>query len=380
MRLTRRGYQAMHAARTQERAIDTGISGIRWFELTEDLAAGSFAQAWQSRWNGTAWIPDTALPKVRLYSVAGTITASSGDGVAAWLNARSRHWEVISGAADLPGVPFKNVSGETMPPGAVIWAASGADIGGVPYVLGQKPTRFFFDIFWLINGQTAIANNGFGLGSFLTDLTGLVALDEPYTPQSGDSWGPKPGAWGLGRDREGFTPLTDDTVYTISGQRCAHFKQRVVDEVFGIYTTDCAEGGIGELEIYRRDRTNNNKPLPAGWSTISVFNWWLQQGEVIKKGTKGAAHWKSGAGGYWDGGLTHCKPSNTSESQNAPRLGGMHATNQLLLGQLGGIASPAGVSVSGVTVPDPLTLANTLSLALDIPFAFPVEDSFLLGA
>jgi hypothetical protein len=219
-----------------------------------------------------------------------------------------------SAAAPTLGIPFINTSSETAPPGACMYTFDSTVIGGLPFLQVTKPT--LFDRFWLINGQTAVASGGVGLGSFLDDLVGFVAISTAFSGGVGTaiSWGPRPNSWLLHQYRLGFTPL-DNSTWTINGQLCGYFRQHHVLDVLGKYKEDLEPAVSGEagnkalFEIYYR---NQNKVLhPAGWSDIDVYDFFLNRGEKIRKGTKGQALWKSG---YWESGFSMCDPDNTNES------------------------------------------------------------------
>lgn len=194
------------------------------------------------------------------------------------------------------GVPFYNNSGETIPPGGVMYAINALDIAGTPYIEAVKPDTPF-SRFWLINGPTPVADLGTSLGSFLTDLVGFVALGSTLAGSPDTiEWGAKPGSWLLWPDRPGFTLLNDYEI-AISGQQLAYFKQRVVNDVFGKWYEDLTKDNQAEFEIWYRNDAGTL--FATDWDKLLVYDRWLRGGEVIKAGEPGTAHWYSS---WWEAG------------------------------------------------------------------------------
>lgn len=421
----------MPPTRTQERAIDPGGSGIRWFELKGDLAEFGQAAAYPTVWQTSQkrWARNTSLPAQTVYSVTEGVHGKEGDFVPAWLNARSTFWEVLHTTAwhhvakvpatGIParvdttpgtavcaiwrvvlgapntledtglvetiyniypisvafnafapyfqitkdkfgrwlnespqvitgfnGIPFYNASGFTIPPGGCMAALDTVTIDTIPHILSFRPGSRF-DRYWLINNVTAVADGATGLGSWLTDLTGYVALDDSaHTPGTRITWGPKPGSFGLAQDRLGFSPLTAGD-FTINGQRCGYFKQHVINDVFGKYYEQLEQGGKADFEIYYRNAAG--KIHPAGWDKIEVHDFWLQRNGVVEAGTKGKAHWYCG---NWEADLTGCEVDDTDTGSSMSRF----ADANLALGLLSSL-SPAGVGP--LTLGLPIGSVNT---------------------
>lgn len=222
------------------------------------------------------------------------------------------------------GVPFKNVSGFTVPPGGVMRCIDGVDIG-VPHILCYRPSNVI-DNFWLINGQTAIDNNGTGYGSFLTDLVGYVAINSFETPGQLFNWGPTPHSFELSENGLGFFPLRA-AAYTINGQRCGYFKGRFVTELLGKWYDTLVQNSSALFQPYAIQTSGHKFGLTGGWDKVQAYDFWLQLNQQVPAGTKGKIIWYANS---WVMDLTHCEVSNTQETFMSSRLiNSLEANNQM---------------------------------------------------
>lgn len=276
-----------------------------------------------------------------------------------WLN------EAPSIASTPVLVPFINNSGEVMPPGAIMTCFDSFLAGTTPFILGDK-CRQDFPNFLLVNGQSAVNPLGSSYGSFLSDLVGLVRIDDEspsISPNTNDSWGPKPNSWGLHRDRPGFAPLYNGAI-TISSARFGYFKQREINEVYGVYYEEMLQGGSALFTIWIRQ---DNLLKPSGWDKIRVFDYWLEAGNKVKAGTKGMAHFYSQ---NWEAGVTACAPATTSESQNQPSMSAALMTNQMAM-NLVQTGSPISLGAQAARLAATPTIGNFLSRVTTVPYRKP---------
>lgn len=253
------------------------------------------------------------------------------------------------------GVPFVNNSGETIPPGGVMFAEDSVLIGGVPYILAEKPS--VFDRFWLINGPTPVAPLGTSLGSWLTDLTGFVAVASA-TVHNGISYGPKPGSFLLHDYRLGFTALENAT-HVILGQTVAYFKQHVITQLTGIQYEQLNQGSDADFEIWFR--RSDGTPVVSGWNKINGRDgMYLNKDEFIEKDVTVTYEWYSG---FWELRNAKCVKNNNdyygSGSSQAASLGATQAAQSFILASQP-IASPTG---------------GALLMPLGLP---PIDDGLIL--
>lgn len=88
--------------RQNERTIDPGASGIRWFSLYEDLEEFGNADAYYTKWETTVdpkgkWVRNEDQRLLRkIHSTAPGVTGSAEDILPCWYNTNRRIWEVIS--------------------------------------------------------------------------------------------------------------------------------------------------------------------------------------------------------------------------------------------------------------------------------------------
>jgi hypothetical protein len=201
------------------------------------------------------------------------------------------------------GVPFKNVSGHTVPPGGVMLIDGTVTLGGFSYAACYRPD--IFDRFYLINGPTAILNGGFGQGSWMHgDTPWGVAVDGAFSPSPGDSWGPKKDSFLLFRDRPGFTPLTG--TFTLNGQLCMTAKQHEVHEAYGRYYQDLNKNGEAEFIIGFHHPTTNVL-VDSDWPRVLVRDCWLETGKQVAANTEGTIRWWNGPL-KWNSNVTLCRP------------------------------------------------------------------------
>lgn len=321
------GPTAGSGSESRVKAVQYLVTHVR---VRTDTAIASGASGTCRVYGGLTGTDDLGQTIAGCQNPGGTSLADEADTVVLWLHGIPH---LTSGGSALPGVPFVNRSGQTMPPCAVIRAIGGEEIGGIPHIRGFKPNNNF-DNFWLINGQTAVANGATGLGSFLTDLVGFVAIGSSATPGQVFNWGPQPNSWELGESRLGFFPLRE-AAFTINGQRCGYFKQRFIDQVIGKWYTTLAQGGSAEFQIYYLNE--NKQAVPAGWDRITAYDFWLQMNQQVAAGTKGKVIWYTNS---WVMDLTACEVSNVNESGSSAFLAAFAANQSVYQPQPQPAATP----------------------------------------
>lgn len=109
-------------------------------------------------------------------------------------------------------IRFKNTAAETMPAWAVFRVTTG---GTAAYLAAAKPDATYRWLY-MVNGPYPVAQNGTGMGSFLTTEAfsldrGFCLYDTGATPAYGERWGPKDDSWLLWQHRPGFLILGANT-------------------------------------------------------------------------------------------------------------------------------------------------------------------------
>lgn len=230
---------------------------------------------------------------------------------------------IMGGGTSSPlGIPFINNSGEIIPPGAVMYAGADLIVGDTPYILASKPS--VWDRFWLINGPTPVPVLGTSLGSWLTDLTGFVAVASGSV-FNGISYGPKPGSWLLHDYRLGFTALST-TTQTVFGQTVAHFKQHVINQVTGLMYEKMEQGQTKQFEIWLRN--SGGTPVVSGWNKINGRDgMYLNKDEYVDKDTTVTFEWYSG---FWELRNAKCVKNDNDYLQSGPSQMAFQSSNFLV--------------------------------------------------
>ncbi len=144
-------------------------------------------------------------------------------------------------------IPFRNDSGEEIPPYAVM-RITGADVDDPDdeqqvdnwFLKVEKPNTTFYREY-LVNGPETVPYSGggaedFGVGYFLRDARYVSYREASGTPAYGEVWGPKADQWTLEKYRYGFTIQGHAT--TIDDVNVVLATQHLVTKVRG--TTDGA--------------------------------------------------------------------------------------------------------------------------------------------
>lgn len=297
--------------RQNERTIDPGASGIRWFSLYEDLEEFGNADAYYTKWETTVdpkgkWVRNEDPRLLRkIHSTAPGVTGSADDILPCWYNTNRRIWEVIAVPATT-GVPFRNDSGETVPAYAVMKVVDQVDIGGTQYLTINKPD-YTFQRRYLINTGSAVADTETGLGNWL-DESALVLYDESEGDPNGEEWGAWPGQWTLKKERLGFT------LFKKSAAGIALGSQREIVSVFGKFYEELEQGGSADFKVWMRyDGQKRDTQM-----ILTAYDWYLNKDETIARNTQGELAWYSNK---W-----HVRNAYCSEDDTDDAAGGMMAS------------------------------------------------------
>lgn len=268
--------------RQNERTIDTGASGIRWFSLNEALDEFQSAESYMCKWEagnnaakpkGGKWVRNEEdRLKVTIYSTAPGVTGAEDDVLPCWFNTNRKVWEVIAVPATT-GVPFRNDSSgsETVPAYGVMRVTGSVDIDGVEHVTVAKPNTDFKRKY-LVNGPTAVPYNETGKGTWLEEAD-WVLYDDANTPALGESWGPSDGSWKLKKWRYGFTIVGNPSGGATDIVRAW---QEEINEFIGKTDSTHNKNSQGTISIYDgnlADTGDNMASVENKFANVGTTKW-----------------------------------------------------------------------------------------------------------
>ncbi len=170
---------------------------------------------------------------------------------------------------------FKNSSGESIPPFAILWI-SGGDVARdkSPYLKAAKPDWLGGQLVHWINSPVKISPDGYG--TCTNDFPALAAFDrKDGLPQPGEIWGPVKGEWKLRKGAGGFRiagmPITDDGMDRVLVTR----EPRIM--LIGKAKEDISGNDTGEILVLGwttnpRGVTTLEEPDDESLFTIKVMN------------------------------------------------------------------------------------------------------------
>ncbi len=262
--------------RQNERTIDPGASGIRWFSLYEDLEEFGNADAYYTKWETTVdpkgkWVRNEAPRLLRkIHSTAPGVTGSANDILPCWYNTNRRIWEVIA-VPTATGVPFRNDASATIPAYAVMRVTGSVTASGTEYVTVAKPNTDFKRKY-LVNGSSQVLNGEYGVGTWLEEAD-WVLYDDTNTPAIGESWGPKNDSWKLNKWRYGFTIVGNPSGGATDIVRAW---QEEANEFIGKTDSTHNKNSTGTVSIYDgnlSDTTDNMSSVENKFANVSSGKW-----------------------------------------------------------------------------------------------------------
>lgn len=184
-------------------------------------------------------------------------------------------------------IPFRNDSGETIPPFGVMRPSDIVEREGRWVFKVVKPDTTFSRRY-LINGPTAVPIDGYGMaadGSYP-----VLALRENETVECADGWGVQPSSWKLKRYSPG-----NFTIYAASGQSpSGDYRALFSQEECNMLVVQ----GVGTLAGNSTQTANICRGKPATTETtiqIEIRDMQWPNGEVYPDDTKYGVSWRAGA-------------------------------------------------------------------------------------
>jgi hypothetical protein len=160
---------------------------------------------------------------------------------------------------------FVNLSGESIPPGAIMRRVSSFQDGAEIVLRCGKPDSTFRRLY-VVNGPWEVSS-GSGSEGICTELASSGLALCWGTPSEGQIWGPKPNQWELYQNYYGFE-ITGGTV-TVAGKPLVFCKQHRVDQVYAKTQGEIDKNASGTVDV----RTHN---VPSDedttWDITGAYN------------------------------------------------------------------------------------------------------------
>lgn len=240
-------------------------------------------------------------------------------------------WTVLttSAAAQL-GIPFINLSGQTIPPGGIMDWFGDTIVDGDLHVNCYAP-GLLIRRRWLVNGPTAVPYQGTSRGSWFGDLSGYGAIDPGSTSQLSPhgGWGPRPGSFYLYPGMFGFDAV-GSTVLLDSGTWLAHFRQTDTKHLKVLLTEDLERNSFSLARVLYRNHMSVAALSPFSAEIVLRDGFYLRTGEVIEASPSSPIvadiEWM---GTYWEVTNAQCAIADIGTpdggSQNTPAFEADHA-------------------------------------------------------
>lgn len=146
-----------------------------------------------------------------------------------------------------PWKPFRNTSGEVVPPYAVMRITGAEDHNHSLRYLIHKPNSDFHT-HYLVNGPASVPVDKDGFCTTLSQA-GFVAYNSSAgTPAAHEEWGAKSGQWTLEKNRPGF--IIDGGEKTTAGVTAVGATQRIVTDLIGKADSSISNGSTGTVSIW----------------------------------------------------------------------------------------------------------------------------------
>jgi len=132
-------------------------------------------------------------------------------------------------------IPFRNDSGEEVPPFAVLRVTGLTTIGGRTVVTIGKPNTYGSQYSHFVNGPITVPADGYG--TCTNDFPAMVSANGTATV--GQLWGPRSGSWELESSTPGFIALGDGV-----------FNRDPFVSFYGKFDSTVAQGNTGTVSIW----------------------------------------------------------------------------------------------------------------------------------
>lgn len=239
------------------------------------------------------------------------------------------------------GIPFINLSGETIPPSGIMDWIGDVTIGDTPHVKCYKP-GYLIRRRWLVNGTTAIAHGDTAIGSWLDDISGFGAFDigslSSLAPHQG--FGPRPGSWLLYPGLYGFQCVSSQ--FYFNGSWVAHFRQEEVTHLKVKLLANLQAGSFTLAAHMYRDNMGQFVESPFTDELVVRDGGYLRAGEFIASNRSepiiADIEW---LGGFWELTNAQCEAEAAQAAGGSYSPGGGQMAGQFALNSPSPPGSPA---------------------------------------
>lgn len=192
----------------------------------------------------------TTLSEESIRRIARELFAKEREAIQLMLRRAQRNEGIQPGK-----VQFRNGSGETIPPYAVMRVTNTESRMGLPLYVVNKPSSSF-QRFYLVNGSQRVGDTStaLGYGTWLNDASWVLYDTADGTPVFGQVWGPVDGSWKLRRHYYGFHILGNTNTSTSGSERVIALQQMVMN-VIGKTDSSISKGSSGIVSMWKGDRS-----------------------------------------------------------------------------------------------------------------------------
>lgn len=139
-------------------------------------------------------------------------------------------------------IPFKNTSGETIPPFAVLRITGSQTIGGRAILEAQKPNTYGSQWSHYLNGPMEVENTKFGS---CTNIFPALADFGTGSIAQGELWGPRNNSWLLQENTGGFRIID-----AAPDSGLAIVDRHPMMVFYGKFTGSVSKGSTGTVTVY----------------------------------------------------------------------------------------------------------------------------------
>lgn len=170
----------------------------------------------------------------------------------------------------MPGIPFRNDSGETVPAFALMRVTDVVARSGQPLFVVEKPNGE--DGPHLVNGPTpAPSADGVNFGEAQDRVLVAGYFDDAGTPAIGDDFGPVDAEWRFSPDGTGWTFLG-----AVSGQVIGVFERAgggrpVIGKPASAFSPGVLSGPDNVVNVWRLPRVSGDDPEATGGTTKATY-------------------------------------------------------------------------------------------------------------
>lgn len=294
----------------------------RWGEIPDRFAIGRLTTSVAPAGSGTAlirygtntsaaiitWANATPSRTATVFELTGRASYKAGQQVILWYDLQVGRWLIVDCSSEV-GVPFINLSGETVPPFGMMKSYGSQVVGTDRLIMCRKPDTGF-DTIYLLNGAASVQNGQAGIGYWGTNGALVATSDSAASP--GESYGAFPNSFQAYGSGLGLTIIGNP--WTLDGQNVVEIVQSEVHELLVKLTSDlnAQQSGLQQTataKIYYI-LSDTKERIESSFSEITVVDGMLNDDETIESGTFAIARRYSMGYNEWLITNAYCKVSD----------------------------------------------------------------------